>query len=163
ATAWAGPGGVSRRSTPDRSAAGLARKLPGWSWAPSRTSTRRTSASSRQTCRRNVERSRAGFSRARWNSSSSFMTFLPSGRNRLLCLLARNREKKHHAGGWAGEGKLSAAADLGLQPGAGEGPVAVGRARRDAEDLGGLLAGQPGEVAQLDQPRLDRVGGGQLV
>ena len=37
------------------------------------------------------------------------------------------------------------------EPGAGVGPVAVGGPRRDAEGLGGLLDGQPGEEAELDQ------------
>jgi hypothetical protein len=41
--------------------------------------------------------------------------------------------------------------------------VAVGRARGDAQHVGGLLAGQAGKVAQLDQPGLDRVQGRQLV
>src|SRR5712692_1606872 len=49
----------------------------------------------------------------------------------------------------------------GEQPGAGHGPVALGRGRRDAEDSGGLLQRQTRKVAQLDDLGLDRLLGGQ--
>ena len=37
----------------------------------------------------------------------------------------------------------------------------VGRSRGKAQDLGGLVAGQPREIAQLDQAGLERVGVGE--
>src|SRR5688500_1803888 len=43
------------------------------------------------------------------------------------------------------------AADRRLQPGAGEGPVAVGGGRGHAEHLGGLLAGKPCEITELHE------------
>src|SRR5437879_6214263 len=54
------------------------------------------------------------------------------------------------------------AAYLVSKPGPGVGPVAVGRGGRDVEELRRLLAREPGEVAQLDQASLHRLGLSQL-
>jgi hypothetical protein len=48
------------------------------------------------------------------------------------------------------------------QPGPGENPVAVGRTRGNAQDFGRLIAGQPREKAQLDQPGLEWVALGEF-
>src|SRR5437762_12111457 len=53
--------------------------------------------------------------------------------------------------------RRSAAADLAVEPGAGVNPMALGGGGRDAEGLGRLAKGQGGEVAELDQPGLERV------
>src|SRR5262249_34976531 len=46
--------------------------------------------------------------------------------------------------------RLTGAAEFGEEEGAGGGPVEVGGARGDAEGLGGLPDGQPGEEAERD-------------
>src|SRR5438445_4769246 len=43
------------------------------------------------------------------------------------------------------------AADFAVQPGLGEGPIPVSRARRDGESLRRLFDGEPGEAVQLHQ------------
>ena len=53
--------------------------------------------------------------------------------------------------------------DLAAEPGAGIAPEAVGRARRDAEELGGLGDREPGEIAELDQLGRGGVGRGEPV
>src|SRR5262249_57908154 len=84
----------------------------------------------------------------------------PPGRRRRQAASPRKREtgpkSTIDSQEMAGSLLHSAAADLGLQPGAGEGPVAVGGRRRHSEHLGGPLAGQPPKIAQLDQPRPER-------
>src|SRR5690242_1739906 len=67
------------------------------------------------------------------------------------------REKSSAAGG------LLLTGDRAVEPHLGIGPVTVRRGARDLECLGGLLDGQPGEVAQLDQLGLGRVFAGQLL
>src|SRR5262245_26926784 len=57
----------------------------------------------------------------------------------------------------------SGAANFGLEPRTSVGPVPVGGGRRDAENLGRLLSGQPGKVAEFDELGLLRVGSGELV
>ncbi len=56
-------------------------------------------------------------------------------------------------------GRCAAGASLDFQaePRAGVGPIVVGRRLGNAECLGGLGDGQPGEEAELDQPRPARV------
>src|SRR5262249_44092690 len=49
------------------------------------------------------------------------------------------------------------------EPGTGKGPVAVGGAVRDAEEVGRGFEGHPGEVVELDQFRGGGVPGGQPV
>ena len=56
-----------------------------------------------------------------------------------------------------------AAGDLDPEPGAGIGPVAVGRGNRQAKDLGRLGQRHPGEDAELDKLGLDRVLRGKLL
>src|SRR5262249_5609686 len=51
---------------------------------------------------------------------------------------------------------------LSAQPRAGKDPVAVGGAWGDAQREGRLIAAQPSEVAQLDEPGFDRVALGKL-
>src|SRR6516225_8825014 len=51
----------------------------------------------------------------------------------------------------------SAAAHGRLQPGAGIGPMPVSGARGNTQDVGGLIAGQTSEVAQLDEASLDGI------
>jgi hypothetical protein len=46
---------------------------------------------------------------------------------------------------------------LAAQPGAGEDPMAICRARGNAQDGSGLIACQTREVAQLDQSCLERI------
>ena len=58
--------------------------------------------------------------------------------------------------------RLRRSCERGVEPGPGEGPVAVGGAADDAQGLGGLLERQPGEVAELDQLGACRVFRGQL-
>jgi hypothetical protein len=53
-----------------------------------------------------------------------------------------------------GSGMWVVAVDFALQPGAGEDPVTIRGAGRDAKDFGRLLAGQAGEIAQLDESGL---------
>src|SRR5262249_6366699 len=62
-------------------------------------------------------------------------------------------------------GSASAAPALQLleEPGPGVRPQQVGRAGRDAQDLGRLVAGQSGKEAELDQLRGPGIGAGQLV
>jgi len=55
-----------------------------------------------------------------------------------------------------------AAFQLGVEPGAGVGPVPFGGGQRDAESLGRLGHGQSGEEPQLDQLRPERRLPGQL-
>src|SRR5947209_3242610 len=55
------------------------------------------------------------------------------------------------------------ALELFKEPGPSIGPQQIGRARRDAQDLGRLLAGQAGEKAELDQFRGPGVRAGQLL
>src|SRR5262245_44583894 len=50
-----------------------------------------------------------------------------------------------------------------VEPGAGEGPVPVGGAPGDPHRVGGLVQGQAGEEAQLDQLGTGRVPSGQLL
>ena len=52
---------------------------------------------------------------------------------------------------WMGSGAVAGRRNRAAEPGAGVGPVAVGRARRDAQREGGLVGRQAGEVAELDQ------------
>src|SRR6516164_2168911 len=47
--------------------------------------------------------------------------------------------------------------NLLVEPGAGVGPVAVGRGAGDVQTASGVLDGQPSEEAQLHQPRLDGI------
>src|SRR5262245_6309718 len=56
----------------------------------------------------------------------------------------------------------SPAVDLAVQPGAGVNPVALDGGGGDAQGLGRLLKGQAGEVAELDQPGLERLLGLEL-
>jgi hypothetical protein len=56
-----------------------------------------------------------------------------------------------------------AAGDLDAEPGAGVGPVAVGGGDGQAEDLGRLGQGQPGEDAELRELGLGGVLGGELL
>src|SRR5262245_9630169 len=60
-----------------------------------------------------------------------------------------------------GPGAVVGATQLAVEPDPGVRPVAVRRGARDAEGLGRLLNGQPAEVAQGDEPGLDRVLGGE--
>src|SRR5438105_4598762 len=60
-------------------------------------------------------------------------------------------------------GSASLALELFKEPGPGIGPQQVGRARRDAQDLGRLLAGQAGEEAEFDQFRRPGVRAAQLL
>src|SRR5262249_58707689 len=62
-----------------------------------------------------------------------------------------------------GSASTVAALQLLKEPGPGVRPQQIGRAGRDAQDLGRLVAGQAGEKAELDQFRRPRVGAGQLV
>src|SRR5262249_40447671 len=57
--------------------------------------------------------------------------------------------------------RRSLAVQQALEADAGGRPVLVGGRAREADDLGGVLDGQAGEIAQLDQPRRLRVLGGQ--
>src|SRR5262249_19254691 len=50
-----------------------------------------------------------------------------------------------------------------VEPGAGEGPVAVGGAADDAHGLGRLIEGEPGEETQLDEFRAGRIFLSELV
>src|SRR5215471_12383993 len=59
--------------------------------------------------------------------------------------------------GQGGSASAAAALQLLKEPGPGVGPQQVGRAGRDAQDLGGLVAGQAGKKAELDQFRRPRV------
>jgi hypothetical protein len=61
--------------------------------------------------------------------------------------------------------KISALAlrDLVIEPGPGMGPVITGGPRRDVQQAGGFFGGQPDEIAQLDQFRLNAVLRGELI
>src|SRR5437762_2488186 len=69
-----------------------------------------------------------------------------------LSSFSAKRDKKAPPLGRFFSGPRSGAEDLGPQPGTGVSPVTVGRAWRDSQNLRRLLAGQAGEVAQLDKP-----------
>src|SRR5262249_61305168 len=88
------------------------------------------------------------------------------GRRARRCLTRERRERDREStiafSEWPRPPR-SAAADFGLEPGPGIGPVAVGGGRGDAQHLGGLLAGQAGKVAQLDELRLLGIDRGQLL
>src|SRR5262245_37797554 len=140
---------------------GRARKPPGLSAASSRASRCRRSASSpRHASARNAPRSPAGFSRAWWNSFSSFIVVLRAARRSLY---PPQRETDRRSTTMSDQAAASLPAHRRLEPGAGVDPVAVGGARRDAQGLARLLARQPHEITQLDQPGHDRLGRGQLL
>ena len=61
------------------------------------------------------------------------------------------RENRHGFLTVSGRVLLARREHLLMQPGPGVSPVAVGGGARDAEGLGGLVDGQAGEVAELDQ------------
>src|SRR5262249_1784084 len=56
-----------------------------------------------------------------------------------------------NSGKASGASRLVFGGHLAVEPGAGERPVAVGGGRGDAEDAGGLVHGQAGEVAQFHE------------
>jgi hypothetical protein len=60
-------------------------------------------------------------------------------------------------------GRFGLAGDRAIQPDLGVGPVAVGGRPRDSQRVCRLLDRKPGEVAQLDQLRLDGILPGQLI
>src|SRR5262249_40501488 len=76
-------------------------------------------------------------------------------------------ERKENSGeremGQSGTASAALALQLLEEPGPGVGPQQVGRAGRDAQDLGRLVAGQAGKEAELDQFRCPGVCAGQLV
>src|SRR4051812_38716942 len=57
----------------------------------------------------------------------------------------------------------SAAANRGLQPGAGVRPVSIGGRWRNAQDFGRLVACQSRKVAQFDELGFERIGCSQLL
>src|SRR6516225_6853088 len=65
--------------------------------------------------------------------------------------------------GQSGNASAAPALQLLEEPGPGVRPQQVGRAGRDAQDLGRLVAGQAGKEAELDQLRGPGVRAGQLV
>src|SRR5881398_2385757 len=87
---------------------------------------------------------------------------------RFFFLSMRNRQPAsakilEKNGSWQLRGSASLALELFKEPGPSIGPQQIGRARRDAQDLGRLLAGQAGEKAELDQFRGPGVRAGQLL
>ena len=65
-------------------------------------------------------------------------------------------------GGALGDWRSTLARHLHAQPGAGVGPPLLGRGHGDAEDLGGFLETEAGEVTQVHQFRLPRIERGEL-
>ena len=66
----------------------------------------------------------------------------------------RGRSPPNFLGGFVdlpSSGRLVARAELAEEPGAGEGPIALGGATADPQGRGRLLDRQPGEQAELDQ------------
>src|SRR5262249_18125233 len=101
---------------------------------------------------------------AAMNSSRSFTArpfpaYLPPSMRNRGPASARNPEKTGPRGR---TGSVPFAPELLEEPGPGIGPQQVGRARRDAQDLRRLLAGQAAEKAKLDQFRRPGVRAGQL-
>src|SRR5438876_10468752 len=86
---------------------------------------------------------------------------------RFFSLSMRNREPAgakilEKSGSRQRMGSAPLALELFKEPGPGIGPQQIGRARRDAQNLGRLLAGQASEKAELDQFRGPGVRAGQL-
>src|SRR5262245_43315159 len=143
-------------------------KLPAWSRASSSLSTRRRSstlppqARSRKAARsagsvvssasRKIVRSDAFTARSPFSEPDSIRpipAMVPS---------SMRRPGRTHAKKLSGEIlERSFGLDLTTEPGTGIGPEAVGRAGRDAQDLGGLGDRESGEIAELDQ-----LGGGGI-
>src|SRR5262245_57391022 len=138
--------GIARRS---------ARKLPGFSWACSRASIRfRSAGLPEQAACRKSERSACGLASAAWKISSGFMAASTP--------YARKRAEKHQRFRDF-PSVMSVAPNRGLQPGPGIGPMSVGGAWRYAQDVRGLIVGQTGKVAQLDEASLERLFGGEAI
>src|SRR5690348_2200589 len=68
---------------------------------------------------------------------------------------AASAKKIRSIGKWGSGGNVLTAAALQLleEPGPGVRPEQIGRAGRDTQDRGRLVAGQPGKEAELDQFR----------
>jgi len=58
---------------------------------------------------------------------------------------------------------MTADGDFVIEPGPGMSPIIPGRARGDVQQAGGFVGGQADEIAQLDQFRLERVLGSELI
>ena len=123
-------------------------------WACRSCSTRaRNSALSPQASSRNAghwsgARSRAARKIDRAWSSIAVMGIL-TGASPLSNSATRPGEFSHDGGKIPGP--LRVLQQLAVQPGAGVGPVPIGRCRRDAQGRGGLVERQAGEIAELDE------------
>src|SRR5262249_44954682 len=128
-------------------------------------------------CRRAVSPAHA---RSRYADRSAASSICSTAMNRSRSFIGRSfrrsspfrartarGERKEYSDNWKIGPDGSASASLALQlleePGTGVGPKQVGRAGRDTQDLGRLVAGQAGKKAEFDQFRGLGVGTGQLV
>src|SRR5262249_34744411 len=119
----------------------------------------RSAGSPAHACSRYAARSSGLWASAWWKISSSFMPHLGSGPCSLPFSYARNG-----AGGtkilpedWKGDSGFGAEAEFAAQPGPGVAPPRVRAAGTNPQRCGCLGARQPGEVAQFDEPGLERI------
>src|SRR5207249_1086419 len=73
------------------------------------------------------------------------------------CLFLMRKARLHWLSRFGKTLRPSLSLHLAVQPGAGVNPVTLGGSDGDAQRLGGVLKGQPCEVAQLDQACLERI------
>src|SRR5262249_33435802 len=101
--------------------------------------------------------------RQRWIPRSAMgSTWLDSSQGILSSLSAQNESKTSHPFSEIAWGFLLRS-DFPVEPGAGVVPVAVGGGKGNAQRFGGLVHGQAGEVAELDQRGLDAVLPGEFI
>ena len=135
---------------------GRSSRLPDFSWAASSASTAaRSSGRPAHAWSRKAARSSAGRANASWNRVSSLMAVPRAGTVRVCTPCDEKASPASPI--FRLFSFVSAAFHVAADPGPGVNPVAVGGFGRDAEDLGRLIAGQPREVTQFDQPGLDGI------
>src|SRR5262249_40257671 len=74
-----------------------------------------------------------------------------------VCLVTMRKRKPDRLTRFRKKSRPSRPVKLAVEPGAGVHPVALGRSGGDPQGLGGVAQGEAAEVAELDQPRFERI------